>query len=293
MPSRFLEKLKGLFSRRAFDQAFLDDLEDILIEDDLGAKLSAEVMRGLKEGIRLGRVNGAEEVVALLRENVKKRLAATKVDLAADGLNVFMVLGANGSGKTSTIAKLARYYSSRIGPNAIILAAADTFRAGATEQLAHHAKALGIEIVTAQSGSDPGSVVYSAIDRARAKPASLLIIDTAGRMQNQLPLMNELKKMDKIVRARAEGAHYLKFITLDATLGRHVVEQVRVFHQAVGLDGALLTKYDSSAKAGTAIGISEELGLAIAFVASGEGYDDFSPFEIDAYLERLLGNRDA
>ena len=222
-----------------------------------------------------------------MKELLSQYIHAYDVELK-DGLNVFMILGVNGVGKTTSIAKMAKWYTKK--GEKVLLAAADTFRAAAVDQLDIHAERLGMRIVKQKMGSDPGAVVYDAVTSAIAQGDDLVLADTAGRMHNKENLMRELQKMDKIVKGRGvKEENYKKFIVIDATTGQNGLSQAMLFNQAVKLDGVILTKYDSAAKGGALVQIGKNLGIPIAFVGTGEGYDDIHPFDKEEYLNALIG----
>ena len=199
-----------------------------------------------------------------------------------------MILGVNGVGKTTTIAKMAKRYSK--DGYKVLLAAGDTFRAAAVDQLDIHANRLGMRIVKQQMGSDPGAVIYDAITSAEAHGDELILLDTAGRMHNKENLMKELQKMDKVIHARGVADEcYKKFLVIDATTGQNGVSQAMLFNEAVKLDGVILTKYDSAAKGGSLLQIGRLLNLPVLFVCVGEGYDDIRPFDKDEFITALMG----
>lgn len=285
--SKFSAKIKQLFSSRKIDEAFFEDLEDTLIEGDLGARLTDEIIETLRKEAK---TQGLEEALDL--QNLMKNLLSQYVqpyDVSLkEGLNVFMILGVNGVGKTTSIAKMAKWYTKK--GEKVLLAAADTFRAAAVDQLDIHAERLGMRIVKQKMGSDPGAVVFDAVTSAIAQGDDLVLADTAGRMHNKENLMRELQKMDKIVKGRGvKEENYKKFIVIDATTGQNGLSQAMLFNQAVKLDGVILTKYDSAAKGGALVQIGKNLGLPIAFVGTGEGYDDIHPFDKEEYLNALIG----
>jgi fused signal recognition particle receptor len=213
--------------------------------------------------------------------------------LRRGSLNVIMVLGVNGVGKTTSIAKLAHYYRTVEGIPEIVLAAADTFRAAAIEQLEIWGERLGLRVVRQQQGSDPGAVVYDALTSAAAKSGELVIVDTAGRLHTKANLVRELEKVDRVVRARVSDGAYTKLLVIDATTGQNAYRQAEVFHQAVGVDGLVLSKYDSTAKGGILVPLCRDLHIPVAFVGTGEKLDDIAPFDTDSYLDELLGGKDA
>ena len=285
--SKFSAKIKQLFSSRKIDEAFFEELEDTLIEGDLGARLTDEIIETLRKEAKAKNLVEAADLQKLMKELLSRYIHAYDVELK-DGLNVFMILGVNGVGKTTSIAKMAKWYTKK--GEKVLLAAADTFRAAAVDQLDIHAERLGMRIVKQKMGSDPGAVVYDAVTSAIAQGDDLVLADTAGRMHNKENLMRELQKMDKIVKGRGvKEENYKKFIVIDATTGQNGLSQAMLFNQAVKLDGVILTKYDSAAKGGALVQIGKNLGIPIAFVGTGEGYDDIHPFDKEEYLDALIG----
>ena len=285
--SKFSAKIKQLFSSRKIDEAFFEELEDTLIEGDLGARLTYEIIETLRKEAKYKNLVEAADLQKLMKELLSQYIHAYDVELK-DGLNVFMILGVNGVGKTTSIAKMAKWYTKK--GEKVLLAAADTFRAAAVDQLDIHAERLGMRIVKQKMGSDPGAVVYDAVTSAIAQGDDLVLADTAGRMHNKENLMRELQKMDKIVKGRGvKEENYKKFIVIDATTGQNGLSQAMLFNQAVKLDGVILTKYDSAAKGGALVQIGKNLGIPIAFVGTGEGYDDIHPFDKEEYLDALIG----
>ena len=285
--SKFSSKIKQLFSTRKIDEEFFEELEDTLIEGDLGARLTDEISETLRKEAKAKGITEASELQNLMKNLLSEYVHSYDVSLK-EGLNVFMILGVNGVGKTTSIAKMAKWYTKK--GNKVLLAAADTFRAAAVDQLDIHADRLGMRIVKQKMGSDPGAVVYDAVTSAIAQGDDLVLADTAGRMHNKENLMRELQKMDKIVKGRGvKEENYKKFIVIDATTGQNGLSQAMLFNQAVKLDGVILTKYDSAAKGGALVQIGKNLGLPIAFVGTGEGYDDIHPFDKEEYLNSLIG----
>ena len=285
--SKFSSKIKQLFSTRKIDEEFFEELEDTLIEGDLGARLTDEISETLRKEAKAKGITEASELQNLMKNLLSEYVHSYDVSLK-EGLNVFMILGVNGVGKTTSIAKMAKWYTKK--GNKVLLAAADTFRAAAVDQLDIHADRLGMRIVKQKMGSDPGAVVYDAVTSAIAQGDDLVLADTAGRMHNKENLMRELQKMDKIVKGRGvKEENYKKCIVIDATTGQNGLSQAMLFNQAVKLDGVILTKYDSAAKGGALVQIGKNLGLPIAFVGTGEGYDDIHPFDKEEYLNALIG----
>ena len=285
---RFGEKLKSLFGGRKIDGEFFDELEDTLIEGDLGARLTDEIITELRETARREKITEAGDLQSRMKEILSGYIKPFETAPQHGKLNVYMILGVNGVGKTTTIAKMAKRYSK--DGYKVLLAAGDTFRAAAVDQLDIHANRLGMRIVKQQMGSDPGAVIYDAITSAEAHGAELILLDTAGRMHNKENLMKELQKMDKVIHARGVADEcYKKFLVIDATTGQNGVSQAMLFNEAVKLDGVILTKYDSAAKGGSLLQIGRLLNLPVLFVCVGEGYDDIRPFDKDEFITALMG----
>ena len=285
---KFGEKIKSLFTGRKIDEAFFDELEDTLIEGDLGARLTDEIVTELREIAKKEKITEASVLQKRMKEILSGYINAYSEKPQKGHLNVYMILGVNGVGKTTTIAKMAKRYTSE--GYKVLLAAGDTFRAAAVDQLDIHAERLGMRIVKQQMGSDPGAVIYDAISSAEAHGDDLILADTAGRMHNKENLMKELQKMDKVIRARGVDENcYKKFLVIDATTGQNGVSQTLLFNQTVKLDGIILTKYDSAAKGGALIQIGRTLGLPILFVCVGEHYEDIKPFDKEEFLNSLMG----
>ncbi|MFP4535118.1 MAG: signal recognition particle-docking protein FtsY, partial [Spirochaetaceae bacterium] len=270
---------------------FYEELEDLLIEADLGSKVAFETVEALRKRVRSEKLQGKDAVAAALRELLSAHLKKSELSLDPERLNVFLVLGVNGVGKTTTIAKMAEYFRRTAGTERIVLAAADTFRAAAVEQLATHGERLGFRVVRQSTGSDAAAVVYDALESAAARKERLVLIDTAGRMHNKANLVQELVKIDKIIKRKAEGANYRSVLVVDATTGQNALRQAELFNEAVGVEAVIVAKYDSSAKGGVLIPIARELGIPCAFLGQGEGYGDLRPFEPEEYLAELVDVR--
>ncbi|MFA5446972.1 MAG: signal recognition particle-docking protein FtsY [Sphaerochaeta sp.] len=284
----FGAKLKALFGVPSLDEEFFENLEDFLIEGDLGAKLALGITDEVKRVAKENRLKESSEYQALVKSMLEEKLSVMDWQVDKNALTVFLVLGVNGVGKTTSIAKLASLYQQQ--GLKVLLAAADTFRAAAADQLEIHANRLGCRIVRQESGSDPGAVVYDAITSAQARDEQVLFVDTAGRMHNKENLLKELAKIDKIIKGRGvEAAHYKKLIVLDSTTGQNQISQAELFDKAIGLDGLILSKYDSLAKGGALVQIGDRLGIPVAFVGTGEGYGDIHPFDKDEFLDTLVG----
>ncbi len=281
------ERLKNLFTKSGTDEDFYEDFEDMLIEGDIGASAAMEISDQLKE--HLGRKAPSNRQV--VSDELKKIIGGMvkNADPAVDPekTTILMVLGVNGVGKTTTIAKIADYYRKEYGIEPI-LSAGDTFRAAAIDQLKLHGERLGLKVIHQQPGSDPGAVIYDSIESAKAHGSRMIIADTAGRMHNKANLVKELQKIDKIISSKAADAEYRKILIIDATTGQNGFRQAELFNEAVGIDQIILTKYDSSAKGGIAVSICSKLGLRFSFIGTGEKYSDIRIFDIDDYIEKLL-----
>ena len=284
----FGEKIKSLFGGRKIDEAFFEELEDTLIEGDLGARLTDEIVTELREVAKREGLTEASDLQSRMKDILSGYISGYDEDPEKGHLTVYMILGVNGVGKTTTIAKMSKYFTEK--GLSVVMAAGDTFRAAAVDQLDIHAERLGMRIVKQQMGSDPGAVIFDAITSAEAHHDDLILADTAGRMHNKENLMKELKKMDKVIHAKGiEEGRYKKFLVIDSTTGQNGVSQAHLFNEAVHLDGIILTKYDSAAKGGALIQIGRTLGLPVVFVCVGEGYDDIRRFDKDSFLNSLLG----
>jgi fused signal recognition particle receptor len=286
----FADRIKSLFRLGAADDSIFEDLADLLVEGDLGPALAFSAAAELKAACRKARISDPPAIKLELKAILGNYGREAVVRPVRGGiLSVFLVLGVNGVGKTTTCAKLADYYRRQGLCSGIVLAAGDTFRAAAIDQLKIHGERLGIRVVAQRPGSDPGAVLWDAIDAAKSCGADLVLADTAGRMHTRADLVKELSKIDKIVASRAEGADYRRLLVLDSTTGQNGLKQAEVFSQALKVDGLVLSKHDSSAKGGMAIRLAKELGLPTAFVGTGESYADLEPFVLDSFLDGFLG----
>ena len=274
-------KLKALFSgfKKTLDKSFFDNLEDLLIEGDFGAKNAMLISDEVNER----KPKTEEEFLAIVRELLEDKIKGIELKPDKDELTVYLVLGVNGVGKTTSIAKMATYYKN--DGYKVVMAAADTFRAAAIDQLELHAERTGVRIVRQENGSDPGAVIYDAISSAQARGDNLILCDTAGRMHNKENLVRELQKIDKVIRNRIKPENYKKILVIDATTGQNSISQAQIFNEAVGIDALILTKYDSAAKAGALV----QIGIPVAFVGTGEHYNDIHEFDKEEFLTTLAG----
>lgn len=289
MKQSFGEKLKSLFSKgSSLNDDFYDELTDILVEGDIGAKSAFTIVEELEEVCSKEKITEQEGIVNKLKEMLLANVKSISLEPESNKQNVWMVLGVNGAGKTTSVAKLANYFKKN-GNDNIVLASADTFRAAAIEQLDTHGEKIGVRVVSHQHGSDPSAVVFDAADAVKSKGPGLVIADTAGRLHNKENLVRELQKIDRTCRSKADEGCYKKIIVIDCTTGQNALRQAEVFNEAVGIDAIIMTKYDSTAKGGVAISIGRELNLPVAYVCTGEKYDDIQKFNPEEYINDFLG----
>ena len=289
MKKSFGEKLKSLFSKKAaIDDDFYDELIELLVEGDIGAKTAYTIVDELQKICSDNKIREEDKIILELKKLLLADVKAYTPEIQKDKVNVWMVLGVNGVGKTTSVAKLAKYYKDS-GIENVVLASADTFRAAAIEQLDLHGERLGIRVVSHQHGSDPSAVVFDAAEAVRAKGAGLVLADTAGRLHNKENLVRELQKIDKTCKSKADEGCYKKIIVIDATTGQNALRQAEVFNEAVGVDAVIMTKYDSTAKGGVAVTIGRELGIPVAFICTGEKYEDIGTFKPEEYIDEFLG----
>ena len=281
----FSEKLRLLFAKNKLGNEFYDELEEILISSDVSVSTAEEVVERVKEQAIAEKLKDEEYVTQLLREILTDMLKESEVEPPQYPC-VIMLVGVNGVGKTTTVGKLAHYFLKQ--GKTVTVAAADTFRAAASEQLAVWAERAKVRIVKHEEGSDPSAVVFDAVSSAKAKKTDVLIIDTAGRLHVKENLMNELRKMDRVVLREYPEADFLKLLVLDATTGQNAVSQARTFDEAVELDGIVLTKLDGTAKGGFVFSLSSELSLPVIFAGVGEKIDDLECFDSESFVDAIL-----
>ena len=278
-------KLNDLFSKNKLGDEFYEDLEDILISSDVSVNTSLEIVEQIRDVAIEERCRDKDYVIGLLKEELYNTL--TEADpLEIDTPAVLMVVGVNGVGKTTTIGKLANMLSKE--GKSVTIAAADTFRAAAADQLTVWADRAKVKIVKHSEGADPSAVVYDAISSAKARKTDVLIIDTAGRLHVKANLMEELKKMSRVVEREFPEASFYKLIVLDSTTGQNAYNQVETFTEAVGIDGIILTKLDGTAKGGFIISLSKELEVPVCYVGTGEKIDDIEDFDAEAFVDALF-----
>ena len=278
-------KLAQIFTGENIGEEFYEDLTDVLISSDICVDTAEQIVDNLHEKMKHERVKDKDVVVAKLKESLKETLdSAEPVDIEFPA--VMMIIGVNGVGKTTSIGKLANYYTKK--RKSVTIAAADTFRAAASDQLNVWADRAGVRIIKQGEGADPSAVVFDAVASAKSRKTDLLIIDTAGRLHVKANLMEELKKMSRIVKRDYPEAAFYKFIVLDATTGQNALSQVELFDEAVGIDGIILTKLDGSAKGGFVLSLADKLNMPVTFVGVGEGIDDIEEFDSSSFSDALL-----
>ena len=278
-------RLRDLFGSK--DQDFYEELEDILIEGDIGPATAAGIIDVARAQIPGRSSRDRDRFFQLLKVQLGENLRLEPLEPVEGSVNLILVLGVNGVGKTTTIAKLAHCFATQRHKR-VLLAAADTFRAAAIDQLVVWGKRLAVPVVRQDPGSDPGAVVFDAISSAVANRIDLIIADTAGRMHNKAHLVRELGKIDKIASNRLPASAYKKVLVIDATTGQNALRQAEVFHEAIGVDSIIMAKYDSTAKGGIVVAIARDLGIPFSFIGVGEKPGDLEPFDRDSYLNRLL-----
>lgn len=272
-------------SFKKIDEEFFDELEETLIMSDIGAKATMDIIDSLRAKAKENKLVETDEVMNLIKEDLTE-LMKDENKTEEKFPKIILVMGVNGVGKTTTIGKLANNYKTE--GKKVILAAADTFRAAAIEQLEVWAERADVPIVKHSEGADPGAVVFDAIVSGKAKGCDVIICDTAGRLQNKVNLMNELEKIAKIVKGNAEGFALETLLVLDANTGQNAVEQARSFNEACNIDGIALTKIDSTAKGGIVVAIKKELNIPIKYVGVGEGIDDLKEFNPSDFINSIF-----
>ena len=287
--------LSALFQSASLsDKRLWEGMEEALVSADVGVETSLAVVNAVRRRVREEEIGGAGEVLELFKEELAFLLEPPdktfwdwydRPDLPAKPF-VLMVVGVNGAGKTTSIAKLAAHY--RDMGKSVLIGAGDTFRAAAIEQIKLWGDRVGAGVVVHQRGADPGAVAFDSCEAASARGADVLILDTAGRLHNKTPLMDELRKVRRVIESRAPGAPQQTLLVIDATTGRNGVEQARVFRDAAGVTGVFLAKLDGTAKGGVAVAVAQELQLPVVFIGTGEGADDLALFDADDFVDALF-----
>jgi len=277
--------LSKLFSKNRIGDEFYDELEEILIGADISVTTAEEVVEEIRAEARHEKLKDTQFVTDLLKDVLEEKLTEAEIPEIKYPA-VIMLVGVNGVGKTTTVGKLANYFLNQ--GKSVTVAAADTFRAAAADQLTVWAERAKVRIVKHEEGSDPSAVVFDALSSAKAKGTDVVIIDTAGRLHVKAHLMEELKKMSRVVQRECPNSNFYKLLILDATTGNNAISQAQIFDEAVELDGIVLTKLDSSAKGGFVISLCSELHIPVIFTGVGEGMEDLEPFNPEEFIDGIL-----
>jgi fused signal recognition particle receptor len=304
--AKTLDKLKGALRKtrdilltdvrtlfvpgRQINDQFLTELEERFLAADIGVHNAERIVAEVRDRWRLGKIKNAKEAEAVIREQMAANWPAgdREVKFAAAGPTVILVAGVNGAGKTTSIAKLAWLMKEQLGKK-VLLCASDTFRAGAVHQLSIWAERLGVEVVKHKQGADPAAVAYDACDAAKSRGVDVLIVDTAGRLPTQEPLIRELMKIRDVVAKRIEGAPHEALLVLDSTTGQNAISQAKVFGNAIKVTGIFLAKLDGTAKGGVVMAIKEQLNIPVKFIGLGETPQDIETFDPQRFVDALFG----
>ncbi len=282
--------LKKVFSRSSIDDEFYEELEEILIQADVGLPATTTIIDGLRQEVRKVHPKDVSDVRDLLIDEIVRVLDSASDDEVAKRprkeLSIHIIVGVNGAGKTTSIAKLASRFKG--SSQKVIVAAADTYRAAAVEQLEIWVDRIGVDMVKHRRGSDAAAVVFDSIRAAKGRQANELIVDTAGRLHTKTPLMEEIKKVKRVVDREAEGAFVETLLVIDATTGQNGLSQAKLFNEALDIDGIILAKLDGTAKGGIVLAITKELGIPVLYVGTGEAVNDLADFNSRVFTESLL-----
>ncbi|MGM9525277.1 MAG: signal recognition particle-docking protein FtsY [Peptococcaceae bacterium] len=289
----FVEKIFDAFTGKEIDDDLYDELEELLIQGDVGVNTAVDLVERLREREKTDKLKYAEQLRDALVDEIAKIMGdeVATLDLSDDTLNIILMVGVNGVGKTTSIGKLA--YLLKQQGHKVILGAGDTFRAAAAEQLKVWGDRVGCDVISHQEGADPAAVVFDAIAAAKSRKCDVLIVDTAGRLQNKSNLMNELSKMRKVIDREAPGCLKEVLLVLDATTGQNAISQAKIFGDATGVTGVILTKLDGTAKGGVVIGIRSEFDLPVKLIGTGEAIDNLEYFDAKAFGEALFAGEES
>ena len=293
--STFSDRINELAARfREINDEYFEELENILIMSDVGVSMVMKIVEEIKNEVRLQNITDPKEINEIIVDKMfviyaNDSVMTTKINYAEEGLTVILMVGVNGAGKTTTIGKLANRIVNDEGKK-VMVAAGDTFRAGAIDQLAVWAQRVGVDIVKGKDGVDPSAVVFDALKQAKEKNVDVLICDTAGRLQNKVNLMNELEKMNRIIKREVPDAPHETLLVIDATTGQNGVSQAVEFSKITDVSGLVLTKMDGTAKGGIVLSIKDQLNIPVKFIGLGESVDDLQEFDLDQYIYGLCKN---
>ncbi len=281
-----LARIETVLLNRKIEESDIEEIEEILISSDLGAEATEQLIGVLKKKVRDGIIKDVANVKALLKEEMSAMLGEAQPIKPSQKPFVILAIGVNGVGKTTTIGKLASRFRSE--GKSVVLAAGDTFRAAAIEQLDIWAQRTGAEIIKHQSGSDPAAVAFDGVEAARHRGSDVVIIDTAGRLHTKSPLMEELKKVDRVIKKAMPDAPHEKLLVIDATTGQNALRQAKMFNDAIGVTGIALTKLDGTAKGGIIFAIQKELNIPVKLIGIGEGVEDLRDFDPKDFVSALF-----
>ena len=293
--STFSDRINELAARfREINDEYFEELENILIMSDVGVSMVMKIVEEIKNEVRLQNITDPKEINEIIVDKMfviyaNDSVMTTKINYAEEGLTAILMVGVNGAGKTTTIGKLANRIVNDEGKK-VMVAAGDTFRAGAIDQLAVWAQRVGVDIVKGKEGGDPSAVVFDALKQAKEKNVDVLICDTAGRLQNKVNLMNELEKMNRIIKREVPDAPHETLLVIDATTGQNGVSQAVEFSKITDVSGLVLTKMDGTAKGGIVLSIKDQLNIPVKFIGLGESVDDLQEFDLDQYIYGLCKN---
>ncbi len=289
----FIEKIDEVVTgRKGVDEDLYEELEEVLIQADVGVSTAMQLVERVRKGVKARNVQEAARLKDIFQEELEYLMGEKVVPIAMnpEGPTVIMVVGVNGVGKTTTIGKMAHNYKEQ--GKKVLLAAGDTFRAAAIDQLEIWAERVGVELIKHQEGSDPGAVAFDAVHAARSRRADVLLIDTAGRLHNKSNLMDELRKVHKIIAREMPGAPHEVLLVLDATTGQNALSQAKIFSEAVNVTGIALTKLDGTAKGGVVTAIVTEMAIPVKLIGIGERTDDLRQFNPKDFIDALYGKRE-
>ena len=283
----FTKNLSNVFTSSDIDDDFYEELEEILVMADIGYYATEDILERLKLRVKEEHIKKSEECREILKQSIKDLMSVAETEYKFESeKSIIMVIGVNGVGKTTTIGKLASKF--RDQGKKVLIAAADTFRAAASEQLEIWAKRADVPIVASSEGADPASVVFDAVSACKARGVDILLIDTAGRLHNKKNLMEELRKMDKVISREFPDVHRENLIVLDGTTGQNALVQAREFSEVAPITGVVLTKMDGTSKGGIAVAIQSELNIPVKYIGVGEAIEDLQKFDADAYVEAIF-----
>ncbi|HZK54022.1 MAG TPA: signal recognition particle-docking protein FtsY [Desulfosporosinus sp.] len=288
----FVGKVEEVFTgRKKIDEELYDELEEVLIRSDVGVNTSLQLVEGLRKAVKERKISDPSELALVLQELIAELLGEEEtLTSAKKGPSIILVVGVNGVGKTTTIGKLANRLKK--DGKRVIMAAGDTFRAAAIDQLEVWGERSGIEVIKHQEGADPAAVAYDAVQAAKSRSIDVVLIDTAGRLHNKVNLMEELRKVKRVIAREIPGAPHEVLLVLDATTGQNALQQAKQFQEVAGVTGIVLTKLDGTAKGGVVLGIRGETGIPVKWIGIGEGIDDLRPFVPKDFAAALFNRSD-